>query len=105
MKLNSKYGLGVCALAAVMSLAGCGAREPSEGEMFDAMIAYDQNQSLFGKPEKFREEAKKLGCEKVGEKSYKCLVGQRSGKGGSMPFNFMNADGKWVMTTPGMFGG
>lgn len=105
MKISSSKFPNATVLVMAATLAACGASEPSESDMFDAMIAYDENQAFFGKPEKFRADAKKLGCEKVGEKTYKCLVGQRDGKGGSMPFSFMKADGKWVMTAPGMSGG
>jgi hypothetical protein len=98
MKITCSYVLGACALAVSFSLAGCGSSEPSETEMFDAMIAYDQNHMFFGRPEKFKTDAKKLGCEKAGEKSYKCLVGKRDGKGGAMPAKFMKTDGRWVMT-------
>ena len=106
MKKPFQLFAGAAVLAAVSMLSGCGTGEPSESDLFDAMLAADGEHLLFGKPEKFRAEAKKLGCEKTGEKSYKCLVGQRSGEGGSAAFNFMKADGKWVMVSaPGMFGG
>jgi len=90
------YVFSACILGLAINLAGCGTSEPSENEMFDALLEFDQNHMFFGKPEKFKEESKKLGCEKTGEKSFKCLLGSRDGKGGSLPFSFMKADGKWV---------
>lgn len=101
-----QFFAGAAVLAAASMLSGCGTGEPSENDLFDAMLAADQQQLLFGKPEKFRTEAKKLGCEKTGEKSYKCLIGQRNGEAGSVAFSFMKAEGKWVMVSaPGMVGG
>lgn len=98
MNNTKRHAFTACMLGLVIALSGCGTSEPSESEMFAAMIDFDANHQFFGKPEKLKEESKKLGCEKIGEKTFKCLIGSRDGKGMSLPFNFMKSDGKWVMS-------
>ena len=94
MKTMKMYA-GLFALT--LGLAGCGTSEPSEDEMFEAMAAWDQTGQMFGPPSKMKEDTKKVGCEKAGEKTYKCMIGSRDGKGMVLPFNFTKSDGKWLM--------
>ena len=100
MKLFSVSTLGTL-LALGVSLAGCGTSEPSEHEMFEAMLASDNKQQMWGSPEKLKEDARKIGCEKTGEKTYKCTIGQRSGQGMALPLNFTKGDDRWVLLTGG----
>jgi len=92
-------------LAMSLSLAGCGSSEPTESEMFDAMLASDRQQQMLGSAEKtkekmkMQEKVKKIGCEKSGEKTYKCTIGQRSGQGMAMPLSFTKGDDGWVVMT------
>ncbi|MGJ9419679.1 hypothetical protein ACHAC9_18290 [Massilia sp. CMS3.1] len=96
MKLISAPIAGAL-LALSLSLAGCGTSEPTENDMFEAMAASDHNQQMFGSPEKLKVSTKKIGCEKTGEKTYKCTIGQRDGKGMALPLNFTKGDDRWMM--------
>lgn len=83
-------------LALTLGLAGCGTSEPSEDEMFETMAT--SGQATQGEtPEKLKENMKKVGCDKAGEKTYKCMVGRRDGKGIVLPLNFTKSDGKWLL--------
>lgn len=83
--------------ALTLGLAGCGTSEPSEDQMFEAIAAADQTSNSSAELAKMKEKTKKLGCEKTGEKSYKCMIGSRDGKGIAMPLSFTKSDGKWLM--------
>jgi outer membrane lipoprotein SlyB len=104
MKLRS-FPMAAAALAMSLSLAGCGSSEPTESEMFDAMLASDHQQQMSGSAEKtkekikMQEKVKKIACEKSGEKTYKCTVGQRSGQGMALPLSFTKGDDGWVVLT------
>lgn len=100
MKLLS-VPAGVALLAMSLSLAGCGTSEPTESEMFEAMLASDHKQQMFGSPEKLKESTKKIACEKTGEKTYKCTIGQRGGQGMALPLNFTKGEDRWMMLTGG----
>lgn len=83
--------------ALTLGLTACGTSEPSEDEMFEAMAAMDQTGQMFGPLSKMKDDTKKVGCEKTGEKTYKCMIGSRDGKGMVLPFSFTKSDGKWLM--------
>jgi hypothetical protein len=103
MKLHS-FPMAAASLAMSLSLAGCGSSEPTESEMFDAMVA-SNHQQMSGSAEKtqekmkLKEKVKKIACEKSGEKTYKCTVGQRSGQGMALPLSFTKGDDGWVVLT------
>jgi major membrane immunogen (membrane-anchored lipoprotein) len=78
-------------------LTGCGSSEPSEAEMFDAM----KNSSMQLVNESDRADFRKSGCEKTGEKTFKCAFGFKDGKGTAMNMGFTKVDGKWqIMPNP-----
>ena len=84
-------------LALALPLAGCGSSEPSEDDMFEAIAAWDQSGQMFGSPSNMKKDTKKLGCEKTGEKSYKCMIGSRDGKGMALPMTFTTGDDRWLV--------
>jgi len=80
----------VVLLSAVM-LTGCGSGEPSETEMFEAMRrGFDK-----GLTESDRADFKKGGCEKTGEKTYKCSFGSKKNGGAALNLGFTKIDGQW----------
>lgn len=90
------FHLSFAALAA--SLAACGAREPSQSDMFEALAGNTMTRELFGSLATMEKEAKKAGCEKQGERTFKCGVADKDGKGMVMNFSFVQVDGKWQLT-------
>jgi len=82
----------VVLLSAVM-LTGCGSGEPSETEMYEAV------QQTFLKSGSGREDFKKGGCEKTGEKNFKCSFGSKKNGGMAMNLGFTKIDGQWQVTT------
>lgn len=91
-----KLGFFAGPVVVVVFLTGCGVSEPSENEMFDAMAKSDPTHQIWGPREKMAETTKKVTCEKAGEKTFKCLIGNREGTGMTLPVTFTKADSGWV---------
>lgn len=84
-------------LGAVLLLSACGAKEPSQAEMFET-LASGPTKMLFESVDKLEANAKKTGCEKVGEKTFKCGITSKTGEGQVMNYSFVNVDGNWKLS-------
>lgn len=93
---NMKKLVSLCLVALSMGLAGCGASEPSENDMFDALARFDTGQQMFGPRDKMSSDMKKVSCEKAGDKTFKCLIGSPDGTGLNFPFIFTKTDNGWM---------
>ncbi|MFC0134305.1 hypothetical protein [Massilia eurypsychrophila] len=71
-----------------MVLCGCSQGEPSERDIFDAMV--ESGIANNGDPGTV-----KIGCKQDGEKAYRCDVRSRDRKGVLMPLRFVKKDAGW----------
>lgn len=96
--LNSFGRLMLSMLLVLFTQAGCANSEPTEAEMFEAMINSDHSQQMFGDPAKMKAETQKAGCEKLGENAYKCGIASKNGNGMVLPLiTFIRAGEKWKL--------
>lgn len=78
-------------------LSACGVSEPSAADMFGA-IQNSPAKHLFSSQDEFEKYFKKTGCDKAGDKTFKCGIGAKDGQGTVMAFSYVNVDGQWQLT-------
>lgn len=89
--------LSVSLLVPAILLSACGASEPSAAEIFGA-IQNSPAKHLFNSQDEFETYFKKTGCDKAGEKTFKCGIAAKDGTGTVTTFSYVNVDGQWQLT-------